>query len=112
MYTDVFEPVELSPIDFLRLVDLGERREFRPRDTLSEAGKMQEDVLIILEGTAEVSESVYCTYRIMLQYSRGRPRRKLRTPFRLLTAESMEMSFGGDAARVAYELFVVFRESS
>lgn len=57
VYGEVFEKVNLSRVDFLRLVDLGERREVAEGELLSEEGRMQEDVLFIIDGNAQVSES-------------------------------------------------------
>lgn len=50
-------PVDLSPVDFLRLVDLGERRTLAKGEVLSAAGERQEEVYLIVEGTAEVNLS-------------------------------------------------------
>lgn len=57
IYGEVFEKVDLSPVDFLRLVDLGERREVAEGELLSEEGRMQEDVFLVVDGTAEVRHS-------------------------------------------------------
>lgn len=56
VYGEVFQKVDLSPVDFLRLVDLGERREVSEGELLSKAGRMQEDVFLIVSGTAEVRQ--------------------------------------------------------
>lgn len=60
-------PVELSPVDFVRLVDLGERRVIKKGELLSEAGVTQEEVFLIVEGTAEVS----CLFDALIRDSCG-----------------------------------------
>ncbi|CAM9215923.1 unnamed protein product [Discosporangium mesarthrocarpum] len=55
VYEDVFRGVELSPVDFVKLVDLSERRVIPRGHNLTEAGQPQEDVFLIVQGHADVS---------------------------------------------------------
>lgn len=58
-FREVFQPVELTPVDFVRLLDLADRRFVPEGEHLSEAGRVQDEVFLIVEGTAEVeSEGV------------------------------------------------------
>lgn len=54
IFRDVFAPVELTPVDFVRLMDLAERRALPKGTPLSREGRLQEDVFLIVEGGAEV----------------------------------------------------------
>lgn len=54
LYTQVFAPVDLTPIDFLKLMKIAERREISEGEYLFHEGNTQTDVLLIAEGTAEV----------------------------------------------------------
>lgn len=63
-------PFELTPFDFMHLMDFSERLEVPKGGRLSAAGKVQEDVFIIVEGTAEVRGVPHptpspCTHRIL-----------------------------------------------
>lgn len=51
--------MELTPVDFVRLMDLAERREMPKGKLLSEENKVQEEVFLIMEGTAEVRTLIY-----------------------------------------------------
>ncbi|CAB1116594.1 unnamed protein product [Ectocarpus sp. CCAP 1310/34] len=53
-FQEVFAPVELTPVDFVRLMDLAERRVLAKGTRLSEEGQPQEEVFLIVEGAAEV----------------------------------------------------------
>ncbi|CBN78395.1 conserved unknown protein [Ectocarpus siliculosus] len=53
-FQEVFAPVELTPVDFVRLMDLAERRLVAKGTHLSEEGQPQEEVFLIVEGAAEV----------------------------------------------------------
>lgn len=61
-FREVFEPVELTPVDFVRLMDLAERREVPKGGLLSEENKVQEEVFLIVEGTAEVGTGYSPSY--------------------------------------------------
>lgn len=47
-------PVEFTPVDFVRLMDVADRRLVPEGQHLTEEGKLQEDVFLIVDGTAEV----------------------------------------------------------
>ena len=53
-FREVFHQQELTPVDFVRLMDLAERRFIPEGEHLSEAGRVQDEVFLIVEGTAEV----------------------------------------------------------
>ena len=57
-FREVFQPVELTPVDFVRLLDLAERRFVPEGEHLSEAGRVQDEVFLIVEGTAEVHDRI------------------------------------------------------
>lgn len=56
-FEEVFKRVELSPVDFVRLMDVAERRVVPKGARLSEEGRVQEEVFLIVEGAAEVWKS-------------------------------------------------------
>ncbi|CAM9562536.1 unnamed protein product [Pylaiella littoralis] len=59
IYEEIFKPVQLSPLDFLRLMDVAERRVMLKGNDLTQEGRPHEEVFLIVEGTAEVrSEGV------------------------------------------------------
>lgn len=49
-------PVQLSPVHFLRLMDVAERRVMLKGNDLNQEGRPHEEVFLIVEGTAEVRE--------------------------------------------------------
>lgn len=53
-FEEVFAPVEMNPVDFVRLMDLAERRVVAKSTRLSQEGQPQEEVFLIVEGAAEV----------------------------------------------------------
>lgn len=74
VFHEVFTPVELSPVDFVRLVDLAERRVIRKGSLLSKAGVTQEEVFLMVEGTAEASISGVCQpHHVFLRFG-GKPK--------------------------------------
>lgn len=61
-------PVQLSPVDFLRLMDIAERRVMLKGNDLNQEGRPHEEVFLIVEGNAEVCTCsrlrqlcIYCT---------------------------------------------------
>ncbi|CAM9173472.1 unnamed protein product [Ectocarpus sp. 8 AP-2014] len=59
IYHDIFETVNLSPVQFLRLMDVAERRVVPKGANLKDGGAPHKEVILIIEGTAEVkSEGV------------------------------------------------------
>ncbi len=48
-------PTRLSPVDFLRLMEIAERRVMLKGNDLNQEGRPHEEVFLIVEGTAEVS---------------------------------------------------------
>ncbi|CAN0276199.1 unnamed protein product, partial [Hapterophycus canaliculatus] len=55
IYREIFEPVQLSPVHFLRLMDTAERRVIPKGSNLKDGGAPHKEVLLIVEGTAEAS---------------------------------------------------------
>ncbi|CAM9305592.1 unnamed protein product [Choristocarpus tenellus] len=55
VYEKVFEGVELDPVDFVKLMDLADRKVLPKGYRLTEFGQPQEDLYLIVEGTADVS---------------------------------------------------------
>lgn len=53
-FEEVFRRVELSPVDFVRLMDVAERRVVPKGTCLSQEGRVQEEVFLIVEGAAQV----------------------------------------------------------
>ncbi|CAM9748259.1 unnamed protein product [Scytosiphon promiscuus] len=63
IYREIFEPVQLSPVHFLRLMDTAERRVIPAGSNLKDGGAPHKEVLLIVEGTAEVkSEGVVVSH--------------------------------------------------
>ncbi|CAM9748328.1 unnamed protein product [Scytosiphon promiscuus] len=59
IYQEIFQPVELNPVHFLRLMDIAERRVMLKGNDLIQEGRPHEEVFLIVEGAAEVrSEGV------------------------------------------------------
>ncbi|CAM9451337.1 unnamed protein product, partial [Hapterophycus canaliculatus] len=59
IYREIFMPVQLSPVHFLRLMDVAERRVMLKGNDLNQEGRPHAEVFLIVEGTAEVkSEGV------------------------------------------------------
>lgn len=54
LFEEVFQRVELTLVDFVRLMDVAERRVVPKGTRLSQEGRLQEEVFLIVEGTAEV----------------------------------------------------------
>lgn len=54
IYQEIFQPVELNPVHFLRLMDTAERRVMLKGNDLIQEGRPHEEVFLIVEGTAEV----------------------------------------------------------
>lgn len=59
IFEEVFRPVELTPVDYGRLMEDADRRVVLEGEHLSEAGRVQEDVFLIVEGTAEVKPTFF-----------------------------------------------------
>lgn len=53
-FEEVFKRFELSPVDFVRLMDVAERRVVPKGTCLSQEGRVQEEVFLIVEGAAQV----------------------------------------------------------
>ena len=53
-FEEVFKGFELSPVDFVRLMDVAERRVVPKGTCLSQEGRVQEEVFLIVEGAAQV----------------------------------------------------------
>ena len=47
-------PVQLSPVNFLRLMDTAERRVIPKGSEIKKGGAPHKEVILIVEGTAEV----------------------------------------------------------
>ncbi|CAM9562606.1 unnamed protein product [Pylaiella littoralis] len=54
IYEDIFSPVQLNPVNFMRLMDIAERRVVRKGEDLKRGGTPHKEVLLIVDGTAEV----------------------------------------------------------
>lgn len=54
IYEEIFKPVQLNALDFLRLMDIAERRVMLKGNDLTQEGRPHEEVFLIVEGTAEV----------------------------------------------------------
>lgn len=54
IYEEIFQPVQLNPVHFLRLMDTAERRLMLKGNDLIQEGRPHEEVFLIVEGTAEV----------------------------------------------------------
>lgn len=55
IYQEIFMSTRLSPVDFLRLMDISERRLMLKGNDLIQEGRPHEEVFLIVEGTTEVS---------------------------------------------------------
>lgn len=58
IYEEIFLHVQLSPVDFLRLMDIAERRVMLKGNDLNQEGRPHEEVFLIVEGNAEVHTHV------------------------------------------------------
>lgn len=58
-FEEVFKRFELSPVDFVRLMDVAERRVVPKGTCLSQEGRVQEEVFLIVEGAAQVRNGVW-----------------------------------------------------
>lgn len=47
-------PFDLNPVEFLRLMEMAQRREWMKGNDITQAGRPYEDMFLIVEGTAEV----------------------------------------------------------
>lgn len=65
-FEEVFERVELSPMDFVRLMDVAERRVVPKGSCLSREGRVQEEVFLIVEGAAQVWKILFLWMRVAL----------------------------------------------
>ncbi|CAM9748116.1 unnamed protein product [Scytosiphon promiscuus] len=54
IFEELFIPFGLNPVDFLRLMDLAERRVWLKGNDINQEGRPYEDMFLIVEGTAEV----------------------------------------------------------
>lgn len=57
IYRDVFEPVELKPVEFMQLMDLAQRRVVLQGNDINQQGRPHEEMFLIVEGTADVRGS-------------------------------------------------------
>lgn len=48
-------PVELSPVEFMQLMDLAQRRVVLAGNDISQHGRPHEEMFMIVEGAADVS---------------------------------------------------------
>lgn len=55
-------PVELSPVEFMQLMDLAQRRVVLSGNDINQHGRPHKEVFLIVEGTAEVGTAVDDTY--------------------------------------------------
>ncbi|CAM9770905.1 unnamed protein product [Ectocarpus sp. 4 AP-2014] len=63
IFREIFMPAQLSPVHFLRLMDVAERRVMLKGNDLNQEGRPHEEVFLIAEGTAEVkSEGVVVSH--------------------------------------------------
>ena len=58
IFREIFMPAQLSPVHFLRLMDVAERRVMLKGNDLNQEGRSHEEVFLIVEGTAEVGLSL------------------------------------------------------
>ncbi len=73
LFEQVFERVELTLVDFVRLVDVAERRVVPKGTMLSQEGRVQEEVFLIVEGAAQVWRILgFCFRRVRLLGSQFR----------------------------------------
>ncbi|CAB1109960.1 unnamed protein product [Ectocarpus sp. CCAP 1310/34] len=54
IFEELFMPFDLNPVEFLRLMDLADRRVWMKGNDICQAGRPHEDMFLIVEGTAEV----------------------------------------------------------
>lgn len=54
IFREIFMPAQLSPVHFLRLMDVAERRVMLKGNDLNQEGRPHEEVFLIVDGTAEV----------------------------------------------------------
>ncbi|CAM9459564.1 unnamed protein product [Hapterophycus canaliculatus] len=54
IFEELFMPFDLNPVEFLRLMDLAERRAWMRGNDITQEGRPYEDMFLIVEGTAEV----------------------------------------------------------
>ncbi|CAN0282217.1 unnamed protein product, partial [Ectocarpus sp. 8 AP-2014] len=54
IFREIFMPAQLSPVHFLRLMDVADRRVMLKGNDLNQEGRPHEEVFLIVEGTAEV----------------------------------------------------------
>lgn len=47
-------PFDLNPVEFLRLMEMAQRREWMKGNDITQEGRPYEDMFLIVEGTAEV----------------------------------------------------------
>lgn len=66
IFNEVFEPVDLTPVDFLRLMNLAERYEIGEGEHLFDEGKVQEEVFLIAEGNVEVRVLIRATWKTLV----------------------------------------------
>eukprot|EP00903_Cladosiphon_okamuranus_P019551 g17982.t1 len=54
IFQELFMPFDLNPVEFLRLMEMAQRREWLKGNDITQAGRPYEDMFLIVEGTAEV----------------------------------------------------------
>ena len=54
IFQELFMPFDLNPVEFLRLMEMAQRREWMKGNDITQAGRPYEDMFLIVEGTAEV----------------------------------------------------------
>lgn len=66
-------PFDLNPVEFLRLMEMAQRREWMRGNDITQAGRPYEDMFLIVEGTAEVRASPCNKVGSRLSLSRSLP---------------------------------------
>ena len=54
IFREIFMPVELSPVEFMQLMDLAQRRVVLAGNDINQHGRPHKEMFLIVEGTAEV----------------------------------------------------------
>lgn len=54
IFREIFMPVELSPVEFMQLMDLSQRRVVLAGNDINQHGRPHKEMFLIVEGTAEV----------------------------------------------------------
>lgn len=54
IFREIFLPVELTPLEFMQLMGVAERRVMLQGNDLTQDGRPHEEMFLIVEGTADV----------------------------------------------------------